>query len=493
MSGDMKFASSLTEAWMERDSKSALLLFWTLVTLFIAFFIWASNMELEVVTRGSGSVVPSDSLYVVDNLEGGILAKLKVGEGDVVRNGEMLLKIDNSTYLAALQENKKMQFTLHMTLLRLRAELASQDFIVDQDEEYGSSAIKDERRFFIARKQQHQEKRMAFEQQIADTKREVHENSAVLHRLQAEVSKKKLDFPSELGRLAPETVALESRFFASRKKFRDNESRRLRRLLNNLKKEYEANVRLEKAGAASEMEVLKLRRTILETQGRRAKLNEEFQHTASMELKERREKKIALVKTLSGFESALIDHDKQRLSEITESIRGAESELALLREKRRALQDNVDRSTVYSPIDGVVNKIYIKNRGAVIKPGQEIIEIVPSTETLLIEAAIAPQDIAFIRPKQKAVVKVSAYDFAIYGGLDGEVASISPDTHENEEGMPFYKVRVKTNGNQIGDDRENLIIPGMSVEVDLISGKRSLLDYILKPLRRMSTEALRER
>ncbi len=105
-------------------------------------------MELEVVTRGSGSVVPSDSLYVVDNLEGGILAKLNVAEGDVVRKGKLLLKIDNSAYLAALQENKKRQFILHMTLLRLRAELAGQDFIVDQDEEYGSSAIKDERRFF---------------------------------------------------------------------------------------------------------------------------------------------------------------------------------------------------------------------------------------------------------------------------------------------------------------------------------------------------------
>jgi adhesin transport system membrane fusion protein len=143
-------------------------------------------------------------------------------------------------------------------------------------------------------------------------------------------------------------------------------------------------------------------------------------------------------------------------------------------------------------MDGIVNKVHIASVGAVIKSGQEILQIVPSTKSLLIEAAISPADVAFIRPNQDAVVKVTAYDFAIYGGLEGRVVSISPDTHTTEDGNAFYKVQVRTEHNYIGNNKDNLIIPGMAVEMDLISSQRNLLSYLLKPLNRVQQKALTE-
>lgn len=492
MSKDIEFASSLTQAWMDKDSKAAQWLLFTLVCLFFAFIVWAAYLELDVLTRGTGSVVPSKSIYVVDNLEGGILAELNVEEGGLVTKGQQLLKIDNSSYLAALQENTKMQSDLSLTLLRLRAEFSGEALTFADEHGYTVAALASEKGFYQARLQQHYEKRLGYEQQIADSKRELNETRATIARLSAEAGGSVLVFPDELSAVASESIALEQRFYRMRKQRVNDETRRLREALAILRTEYDTNLELEKAGAASKMEVLEIKREMLDTQSRLASLREDFLQQASQELKDRREREIALTKTLSGLESSLVDLDKQRLSDITEEIRTAESELALLQEKQHSLQDKVNRSVVNAPMDGVVNKVHVRNRGAVIQPGNPIVEIVPSTDSLLIEAQIAPQDIAFIRPKQKAIVKVTAYDFAIYGGLDGEVVFISPDTHEDEKGNQFYKVQVKTQKSYIGANTENLIIPGMSVEVDLIAGKRSLLHYLLKPLRRMSEQALRE-
>ncbi|MEG3639149.1 HlyD family efflux transporter periplasmic adaptor subunit [Magnetococcus sp. PR-3] len=489
MGKDLKFANALTQAWMVQDHASARMLLLTLLGLLLSFVIWASQMELEVVTRGSGSVVPSDEIHVVDNLEGGILAELRVEEGARVRAGQMLLRIDNSSYLAALQQNQKMRASLDVTLQRLRAEVAGDRF---QGEGAEQSVLENEQRLFEARRQQHQEKVRAYDQQIVDTELEMMENAVTIVRLQAEVKGEKLTFSHELRHRALEIVQWEKRFYDVRHKHRKGEAKRLGLLLKTLQREYRVNAQLEKAGAASEISLLKLRRHILETEGRLAKLQDDFVHQASMELKERREKQIALSKTLAGFKSARIDHHKQRLAEIAEALRQTQSERIVLTEKQRALQDKVDRSTVHAPMHGIVNKVAVKHQGAVIEPGQEIMEITPASKVLQVEVAIAPQDIAFIRPKQKAVVKVTAYDFAIYGGLDGEVDFISPDTHENDKGEAFYKVRIRTSRNHLGDNPDNVIMPGMHVGVDLIQGKRSLLHYILKPLRRMSEEALRE-
>jgi len=174
------------------------------------------------------------------------------------------------------------------------------------------------------------------------------------------------------------------------------------------------------------------------------------------------------------------------------------AELRGLRATSTALEDQVSRTIVRSPMNGIVQKLFVHTVGGVIQPGEDIMEIVPSDETLIVEAKIKPSDIAFIYFGQKAIVKFSAYDFAIYGGLDGQVVLISADTIKDEKGNVFYTVRIKTNQNYLGDDLgdENKplkIIPGMTVNVDIITGQKSVLDYILKPILKTKQYTFTER
>ena len=163
----------------------------------------------------------------------------------------------------------------------------------------------------------------------------------------------------------------------------------------------------------------------------------------------------------------------------------------------KAAQDRLTRTTIRSPVTGTVNVVHISTVGAVIQPGIDILEIVPTEDNLLIEAKIKPQDIAFIRPKQNAVVKVTAYDYTIYGGLEGKVEHISADTiTEEERGKEesYYKILVRTQKNYLGsEDKPLYIIPGMTVTVDVMTGKKSVLDYLLKPFLKARQSALRER
>jgi adhesin transport system membrane fusion protein len=178
---------------------------------------------------------------------------------------------------------------------------------------------------------------------------------------------------------------------------------------------------------------------------------------------------------------------KQELNEV-------QGELLRAKESYRALQDEVTRTIVRSPIKGIVQKLYIHTVGGVIKPGEDLVEIVPTDDNLWLEVKIKPSDIAFIYPGQKAVVKVSAYDFAIYGSLEGEVVHISADTTKDEKERPWYIVHIKTKKNYLGSEKKPLkIIPGMIVNVDIMTGKKSLMDYILKPILRAKQYTFTER
>ena len=181
-------------------------------------------------------------------------------------------------------------------------------------------------------------------------------------------------------------------------------------------------------------------------------------------------------------------------SEAKVKMNEAIAELRGLRATSTALQDQVSRTVVRSQMNGIVQKLFVHTIGGVIKPGENIMEIVPSDQTLLVEVKIKPSDIAFIYFGQKAIVKFSAYDFAIYGGLDGEVVHISADTIKDEKDNVFYTVRIKTNQNYLGDENKPLkIIPGMTVSVDIITGQKSVLDYILKPILKTKQYTFTER
>ena len=171
-----------------------------------------------------------------------------------------------------------------------------------------------------------------------------------------------------------------------------------------------------------------------------------------------------------------------------------QNKLSQLSEGQVGLQDRVARTSVLSPVKGTIKTIKVNTVGGVVQPGMDLVEVVPMEDNLLIEARVLPKDIAFLRPGLEAIVKVSAYDFAIYGGLKGKLEHISADTIQDEKGNAFYLVRVRTEKSYLGDASKPLpIIPGMMASVDIITGKKSVLEYLLKPIIRAKQSALRER
>lgn len=166
-------------------------------------------------------------------------------------------------------------------------------------------------------------------------------------------------------------------------------------------------------------------------------------------------------------------------------------ELSALNESSEGLQDRVRLSEIRSPVDGVVQRLAINTIGGVAQPGQEVVDIVPTDDALVVEAKIAPQDIAFLRPGLPATIKLTAYDFSIYGGLDAELEHISADTTTDEEGNTYYRVRVRTQDEEAASEVE--VIPGMTAQVDILTGKRTVMQFLLKPVLRAWGNAMGER
>ncbi|MEC8819621.1 MAG: HlyD family type I secretion periplasmic adaptor subunit, partial [Pseudomonadota bacterium] len=188
------------------------------------------------------------------------------------------------------------------------------------------------------------------------------------------------------------------------------------------------------------------------------------------------------------------EHNQHFLSAAQEDFIKVKAELNQLTFSKVALQDRVARTSVRSPVDGIVNQVLVNTIGAVVQPGMDLIEIAPSNDTLLIDARIRPSDIAFIRPGQAATVKLTAYDYSIYGGLDAVLERISADTIVDESGEHFFQIQVRTQTNYIGSSKDPLqIFPGMIATVDIMTGRKTVMDYLLKPLKRAQANALRER
>jgi membrane fusion protein, adhesin transport system len=492
MSKDMKFASSLTEAWMSKSHRSLCALSLVLVALFFGLIYWSSVMELEVLTKGSGSIIPSEATYTVDNLEGGILVELNVTEGQSIKKGDAILKIDNGSFIAALKENEKSQILYTLKLARLNAEENATPLKLPVTQASYKQLKQSEENYFNARQKEYQEQVTGYSNLLDNAYKSFYENVSAITRLQAEMNLKKLSYSPELQKKAPEAVKFDTAYYALRKSTLSKEESRLKQALDLLNIEYKKKVELEKDGAVSEVELLHLKRTLIDTKGSLERLQENFLQKVASELKERRSSRLTQRDSLTRISDSLNEYKKKWHSEINKEILNSQSQLSLLKDKYHALKDKVDRSVIYSPVDGVINKVHSRNIGSSIQPGQDIVEIVPSSQKMIIEASINPQDIAFVHTGQKAIIKVTAYDFSIYGGINGTVTFVSPDTHIDPQGVPFYKIRIQSERNYLGKKKKNVIIPGMQVEVDLINGKRTLLEYILKPLKRGSETALTE-
>jgi adhesin transport system membrane fusion protein len=406
------------------------------VLFFVVAFAWASHASLEEVTRGDARVIPSSQVQVVQNLEGGIVAEIAVREGAIVEAGEVLLRIENILAASDLRENRIRHLALLGTIARLEAEIEVRDLVFPEIVlAQASEVANNERALFLAR-------------------RAAHESELAVLRSQA------VQRERELAELAVRTTQLERSLALAREELALTEPLAAQRVV-------------------PKIDLLRLRREVNELEGELA---------ANQERVPRVEAALAEVfKRVDERQSAF-------KAEAQRELNAVQAEADALSETIGAAADRVQRTEVRSPVRGTVQRLLVNTVGGVIQPGEDLVEIVPLEDTLLVEARIRPADIAFLRPGLPAVVKITAYDYSIYGGLDGVVEDISADTIVDQNGEGFYRVRVRTEESAITAGAGPLpIIPGMTAQVDILTGRKTVLDYLLKPLRRAHERALRER
>jgi membrane fusion protein, adhesin transport system len=391
---------------------------------------------LEEVTRGEGKVVPSSHVQIIQNLEGGIISEILVNVGDTVKKDQLLLRIDPTRFSSSFEENRAKYLSNKAKSARLKAEANGTALVIPDD-------VLKERPDIAARERQlYNSRRMEISSSTEIKRQQVNQRSQEIKELEAKLV--------ELGR----TYSL-------------------------LQKEISMIKPLVKQGAASDVEVLQLERQASQMQGEIERVRHEIPGAQS----KLRESQVAINELNLNYRNKANAESNDVLREVDES---ASSSLAL--------KDRLDRTSVRSPVDGIVNRVMVKTVGGVVQPGMDLVEIVPQSGNLIVEARIKPADIAFLRPGQKATIKFTAYDYTIYGSLKAELESVGADSITDEKGNSFFLVRLRTDKNYLGAKTHPLpIMPGMVASVDILTGKKTVLSYILKPVMKARYMALRER
>ena len=407
------------------------------ILLLGGFLLWSANAPIDEVTRGDGRVIPTTRVQVIQNLEGGIVSEILVREGQIVARDTVLVRISNTVAEADLQGGRAQSAALRGAIARLEAEAgerANADFPADLVAD-APEIVEAERRLLRARAEQ-------TEAQIAVLRDQTDQRIAEIREIEARISS--LDKARSLAQAEMTIIEPLVRNGAASRL----DLVRIQQRLNDIQGQL----------TASELSLPRARIALAEGQKRIAERRASFRSDASSELNQRR------------------------------------AQLAALSEKLQADRDRVTRTEVRSPVRGTIKDMKVTTVGGVIRPGQDILEIVPLEDTLLVEAQLRPADIAFVRPGQPAIVKVTAYDFSVYGGLAAELEQISADTIQDERGERWFRVRLRTAKAHLGGDEKPLpIIPGMTASVEILTGRKTVLDYLMKPILRARDRALRER
>ncbi|MDR2186754.1 MAG: HlyD family type I secretion periplasmic adaptor subunit [Azonexus sp.] len=428
------FAADADLAIFRQEPLRARLLLRLIVLVIVVFILWAAFAQLDEVTRGEGKVIPSRQLQVLQSIDGGLVDEILVREGDIVQPNDLLIKIDETRFASSVKENQSQTLALQARVTRLRALAEGKAFepppeVVQEAPEI----VEQERLLFTAKRDEMQAAVSVARQQLAQRQQEL--NEALARRAQA-----------------AQGYELTSR-----------ELNMTRPLID--------------SGAVSEVELLRLERDVARYRGERDMASAQIGRSQA-----------AIGETQRKIEEVELNFRNDAGRELSEAV----GKLNSLTEGSVALSDRVKQSSIRSPVKGTVKRLLVNTVGGVVQPGKDMIEIVPLEDTLLLEARVQPRDIAFLRPGQPAVVKFTAYDYAVYGGLDGTLEHIGADTVTDEKGNAFYIVRVRTS--KPGFGVANLpIIPGMVAEVDILTGKKSVLTYLLKPVLRAKSVALSER
>ncbi|RWC47870.1 MAG: HlyD family type I secretion periplasmic adaptor subunit [Mesorhizobium sp.] len=408
--------------------------------LFVVFVAWASFAEVDEIARGDGKVIPASKTQIIQASEAGVVQEIAVAIGQVVKKNDLIIRLDNTVNTSSLGEQQAKARALEVRIARLKYEQAgnlSGPFPCPQDIQSVAPQICDnEQKLLIARRGNFDNKLSVLKSRLDQREKELAEAEANSDRLI-----KNLAVSDQEAKLVD---AMVKKGLMAR-----TEQLRVER------EQTELNGQLNLAGET----IKKAKAAITEAQLQVEELGLQLQQEASDDLTQ-----------------ALAE-----LSVVDETIRGA--------------TDKVARTDIRSPVDGIVNTLELNTVGAFVQPGAVVAGIVPTSETLLVEARVSPRDVAFIRPDQEALIKVTAYDFSIFGGIEGKVSNITADSLVDQKtGEPYYQVRVSTDKSTLQrDGKAYSIIPGMICSVDIKTGRKTILHYLLKPINKAREEAMSER
>ena len=432
---DLAYMRSLSGAVVQRSPRYMIVMLMLLAFVVISMLGWMAIAEVDVVVRGGGKVIPSRQLQVIQSLEGGVVSEILVGEGDLVELNQALIKISDVAFSSSLEENRLKYLALRARIARLSAEAEGTDIELDEEVMADAPALmRSEESLFVSNRQQLTETMSIHEEDVNQHKNELRKAEA--------------------------------------------KRGQIRRSIDLVEREVELKEPLVKRRLVSEIDFLQLQRTHNDLPGELENLGLSIPRIQStVEQGKRR------------MEQSRLDYTTKAKRELNEAL----AEVSRVAETQSAIADRVQRTTLRSPVKGTVTRLHINTVGGVIAAGGPIVEIVPREDVLLVEVEIKPSDVANITIDQPARLKFSAYDFAIYGALDAKVRFLSADTTTNEEGKSYYVARLKPDRSYLGaDNQPQPIRVGMTVEADIITGKKTILEYLMKPINRGLKKALRE-
>ncbi len=434
----LHFISKLDDTQDKQASASSIRLVWFSSLAVILLLIWASLASVDQIARGMGQVVPSQKVQLMQNLEGGIVQEISVREGQIVEKDTVIMRIENE--LAGSQYREGL-----IRMLELEATMAMLETLLSAD---NNAQIQ------FSQKVLENQELMNRQLQLLASTRKQNEAEAQVLLLQSQTSLNKAEEQKEAKKQVQASMKL-------------------------VEKQRDLALKALNADAFSELQYLDIEQKLQSLKAELAGLEYSIPRLEA-EAQEAEQK-------LNLHKAELENRYRQELNE-------AKLKYLSLVELLSAGDDKVRRTEMRSPVRGIIKAIYAHTVGGVVAPGATVMEIVPLDDSLIIEAKFSPADIAFLYPGQKATVRLTAYDFSVYGGMEAIVDTISADTLQNQQGETFYKVKLLTKSAHLEHSGESLpIMAGMITEVDVLIGKKTIMDYLLKPLLKAQQRAFRER
>jgi membrane fusion protein, adhesin transport system len=430
---DLAWNEEADLAILEQTPLRAKKLLYVIAAIMLAALFWAWFAKVDEVTRGEGRVIPSRQLQVIQSLDGGIVSEILVKEGEIVKVGTPLIKIDETRAVSSLRENKGQYLALLAKQARLSALAVGGSFNPPPEVRAESPVV--------------------YEQEFALFNASREELSSIVN-----IGR------DQLAQREKELVEVQSK-----KEFAE-------KTYESASKELAANKPLLASGAVSEIDILKLEREATRARG---------------EIEQSKAQVSRIQSSISEARRKVTESEQTFRSKVRTELNDTSAKLNSLTETSVALTDKVKQATLKSPVNGKVSRLFFNTVGGVIQPGKEVLELVPTDDALVLETKVQIKDIAFLRPNQPAVVKLTAYDYTVYGTLDAVVESISANSTVDDKGNAYYLVRVRTLQTSLGKGLP--IIPGMVAQVDILTGKKTILSYLLKPVLKAKSYAFSER